>query len=198
MKFKLIYYGELMTNPKKRSQHISDIRMKFHNQLKQLVELEPWNHLKEHMMLPVATKQPIITKNIGGVEFNPIISDKMKMFAELDITMLHPESVGFARADIDNRIKTLMDGLRAPQNAHEIGENTPKNMGPIYTLLDDDHLVSKLSVNTSHLLTDNGIFSDNCAKKKSAKAEENPKLFLLINVKLRLSEGTLDNLPFMV
>ena len=34
MKFKLLYYGDILTNPKKRAQHIADIRMQFHPQLK--------------------------------------------------------------------------------------------------------------------------------------------------------------------
>lgn len=190
MKFKLIYYGELMTNPKKRSQHVSEIRMAFHHQLKNLVELSPWNNLAQHMV-PNPSKAPVLTKSVGGYIFNPLVSDKLKMFVELDIQMLHPESIGFARADIDNRTKTLLDALRCPQNEHECGENMPRNMGPIYTLLDDDHLVTKLSINTSHLLDTEGLFpcDDGLGKEK---------LFLLINVSVRVSEGTLDNLPFMV
>jgi hypothetical protein len=83
-----------------------------------------------------------------------------------------------------------MDGLRCPQNEHEIGANTPTNIGPIYTLLDDDHLVTKITVNTSHLL-DNKIF--NCIEKPSPDA-----IFMLIDVNVRVTEGNLENLPFMV
>ncbi|MDR1027321.1 MAG: hypothetical protein LBL46_02810 [Rickettsiales bacterium] len=188
MKFKLLYFGEVLMNPKKRSQHIADIRMQFHPQLKNLVERSPWNNLKKYM-LPNPTKSPISTRHIGGIDWNPIITPNLKLLAELDIQMLHPEIVGLARTDIDNRVKTLLDGLRSPQNAHEIGDNTPNDIGPIYTLLDDDHLVTKLSVNTSHLLND-GIFSD------AGRADD--QLFVMIDVNVRVAEGTLENLPFMI
>jgi len=186
MKFKLLYFGELLTNPKQRSKHISDIRNQFHPQLKKLVNFSPWNNLTKYMM-PNPIKNPHITKHIGGIDFNPIITPNLKLLAELDILILHPEIAGAARSDIDNRVKTLLDGLRCPQNEHEIGENTPINAGPIYTLLDDDHLVTKLSVNTSHLL-DNSLFTP--------KTPDD--LFVLIDVNVRVAEGTLENLPFMV
>jgi hypothetical protein len=191
MKFKLLYFGELRTNPKKRSQHIANIRMQFHPQLKNLVENSPWNNLQKYMM-PNPTKSPIATRHIGGIDWNPIITPNLKLLAELDILLLHPEIVGLARSDVDNRMKTLLDALRSPQNEHEIGENTPKNMGPIYTLLDDDHLVTKISVNTSHLLT-----PDLCGNTLQSEDGEE-KVFLLVDVNVRVEEGNLENLPFMV
>jgi len=188
MKFKLIYFGELLANPKKRSQHVADIRMQFHPQLKKLAEHSPWTNLTKYM-LPNPTKSPISTRHIGGIDWNPIITPNLKLLAELDIQLLHPEIVGVARTDIDNRVKTLLDGLRLPQNEHEIGQNTPDNAGPIFTLLDDDHLVTRISVNTSHLLDDN-LFSG------ADKSKE--QLFVLIDVNVRVAEGNLENLPFMV
>lgn len=188
MKFKLLYFGELLTNPKKRSQHIANIRMQFHPQLKKLMEHSPWNNLQKYLM-PNPTKSPVSTRHIGGIDWNPVITPSLKLLAELEIQLLHPEIVGVARTDIDNRVKTLLDGLRCPQNEHEIGENTPSDIGPIYTLLDDDHLVTKMSVNTSHLLSDK-IFKD------AGGADE--QLFAMIDVNVRVAEGTLENLPFMV
>lgn len=189
MKFKLLYFGDILINPKKRSQHISDIRMQFHPQLKKLVEHSPWNNLTQYMV-PDPQKSPVTTRRVGGIDWNPIITPNLKLLAELDIQMLHPEIVGVARSDIDNRIKTLLDGLRAPQNEHEIGENTPHDIGPIYTLLDDDHLITRLSVNTSHLL---GTEIFNPATIKSPDT-----IFMMIDVNVRVAEGNLENLPFMV
>lgn len=188
MKFKLLYYGDILTNPKKRAQHIADIRMQFHPQLKKLMTYKPWNNLSK-FMAPEATKSPIITRHIGGIDWNPIITPNLKMIAELDILLMHPEIVGVPRSDIDNRVKTILDGLRCPQNEHEIGQNTPHDIGPIYTLLDDDHLVTKLNVNTSHLLIDN-VFP--------CKIEHTPdSVFMLIDVNVRVTEGTVENLPFL-
>ena len=191
MKFKLLYFGELLTNPKKRSQHIANIRMQFHPQLKKLMEHSPWTNLQKYM-IPNPTKSPVSTRHIGGIDWNPVITPNLKLLAELEIQLLHPEIVGVARTDIDNRIKTLMDGLRCPQNEHEVGDNTPTDIGPIYTLLNDDNLVTKISVNTSHLLSD--MASIMCQNQPP----KDDNLFLLIDVNVRVGEGTLENLPFMV
>jgi len=189
MKFKLLYYGDILTNPKKRAQHIADIRMQFHPQLKKLVTLSPWANLTKFMM-PDASKSPIITRHIGGIDWNPIITPNLKMIAELDILLMHPEITGVPHSDIDNRVKTILDGLRCPQNEHEIGQNTPRDIGPIYTLLDDDHLVTRLTVNTSHLLSSDTFPCD---------VEKTPdSVFMLIDVNVRVTEGTLENLPVMV
>ncbi|MBQ0013611.1 MAG: hypothetical protein KBS86_03525, partial [Proteobacteria bacterium] len=88
-----------------------------------------------------------------------------------------------------NRVKTILDGLRCPQNEHEIGQNTPHDIGPIYTLLDDDHLVTKLTVNTSHLLATD-MFPESIKSSPDS-------VFMLIDVNVRVTEGTLENLPFM-
>ena len=189
MKFKLLYFGDILINPKKRAQHIADIRMQFHPQLKKLVEHSPWNNLTQYMV-PDPTKSPITTRHVGGIDWNPIITPNLKLIAELDIQMLHPEIVGVPRSDIDNRVKTIMDGLRCPQNEHEIGANTPRDIGPIYTLLDDDHLITKLSVNTSHLL-DNSMFSSDIPRTPDS-------IFMMLDVNVRVAEGSLENLPFMV
>ncbi|MDE6478266.1 MAG: hypothetical protein K2L94_03390 [Alphaproteobacteria bacterium] len=189
MKFKLLYFGDILINPKKRAQHISDIRMQFHPQLKKLIEHRPWDNLTKYM-LPDATKSPIVTRHIGGIDWNPIITPNLKLLAELDIQMLHPEIVGVPHSDIANRVKTLLDGLRCPQNEHEIGTNMPRDNGPIYTLLDDDYLVTKLSVNTSHLLSADIFKHDMCRTPDT--------VFMMIDVNVRVGEGTLENLPFMV
>ena len=73
MKFKLLYFGDILINPKKRAQHIADIRMQFHPQLKKLIEHSPWNNLTQYMV-PNPTKSPITTRHIGGIDWNPIIT----------------------------------------------------------------------------------------------------------------------------
>ena len=57
-------------------------------------------------------------------------------------------------------------------------------------MLDDDHLITKLSVNTSHLL-DSAIFADHAQRTPDS-------IFMMIDVNVRVAEGTLENLPFMV
>jgi hypothetical protein len=54
--------------------------------------------------------------------------------------------------DIDNRVKTLLDALSVPPPAQtDLFSNTGPTQ-PIYCLLQDDGLVTKLSVETDRLL----------------------------------------------
>ena len=75
------------------------------------------------------------------------------MIAELDITMLRPEPPGkvIQSGDIDNRIKTLLDGLRMPKVEQEL----PNGEIPFFCLLKDDNLITRISVNTDRLLENN-------------------------------------------
>ena len=49
MKFKLLYIGEVKINPKKRSQHLQDIRDVLSPQLKRLSEISPYNEIKKKL-----------------------------------------------------------------------------------------------------------------------------------------------------
>ena len=119
---------------------------------------------------------------MNGIEFVPIISPEMDLLAEIDIEIMHPELLGTARADIDNRLKTLLDTLKRPQNEIEIPEEQEKGVR-IYTLLDDDKMITKLNVNTSHLLIDD------------VSPEE---ILMIIHVKITASRGTYDNIHLVV
>ena len=74
----------------------------------------------------------------------------------MDILFLRsdiPGSPGFA-GDIDNRVKTLLDALRMPSTDREIpSEASPEqHEDPFFCLLEDDSLVSQLSVEMDQLL----------------------------------------------
>ncbi|HOA94424.1 MAG TPA: hypothetical protein PKJ79_11745, partial [Quisquiliibacterium sp.] len=56
--------------------------------------------------------------------------------------------------DIDNRLKTLLDGLRMPRGANEGRQtllDTPDPV-PFFCLLEDDSLVTKVTVESEQLL----------------------------------------------
>lgn len=79
------------------------------------------------------------------------------MVAELDVTLLRPEAPGSVitqGGDIDNRLKTLLDALRMPKTDAEIpkGDTPGQDEGPFFCLLEDDNLVTHLSVTTDRLL----------------------------------------------
>lgn len=92
---------------------------------------------------------------LGGFEFVPLIHRAFYLACQLDVTWLRKEKPGriLANGDIDNRLKTLFDGLRMPHHVNELGGVTPDVPGQrLYCLMDDDSLVSKLSVSTHQLL----------------------------------------------
>lgn len=56
--------------------------------------------------------------------------------------------------DLDNRLKTLLDALRMPQAESEVpGNMWGKNEEMLYCLLEDDSLISRLSIETRRLRT---------------------------------------------
>ena len=77
--------------------------------------------------------------------------------AEIDITLLTPEEPGRTitqGADLDNRMKTLLDALRMPKVVDELpkGDVASEHESPFYCLLEDDNLISRLSVSADRLL----------------------------------------------
>ncbi len=72
--------------------------------------------------------------------------------------MLRPEPSGTIitqAGDIDNRLKTLFDALRIPQNEGELPKESAPDISedPFFCLLEDDMLITSVSVKTDRLLT---------------------------------------------
>jgi hypothetical protein len=100
----------------------------------------------------------------------------------LDILFLRPEASGQiiqTGGDIDNRLKTLFDGLRRPMLANEISKNDfpfPEET-PFHCLLSDDALISKVTVATDQL-------PDNCVSNEGV---------LIIHVRIKARHLTEEN-----
>ena len=90
--------------------------------------------------------------------------------------------------DLDNRIKTLIDALRRPQSAQELrGFEIPnEDEVPFYCLLEDDRLVTSLSVETDTLLD----------PADGENGEDKGHVKLVIGVTLRPFHVTMFNLSF--
>lgn len=55
--------------------------------------------------------------------------------------------------DIDNRIKVLFDGLRMPKTERELGGfGIDADEDPFFCLLEDDTLITRVSVTTDRLI----------------------------------------------
>ena len=148
MNFTLTYDGDLKANGTIAHKH--EVRRVFHLQLLELWKGTPFSQLR----FPSET----LTTTVGKYRFFPLVSAARNEIAELQVIMLRPElGTGYIvgqGGDIDNRLKTLFDSLRMPKNTNEIpAKDQPRdNEDPFFCLLEDDILITDLSVATDRLL----------------------------------------------
>jgi len=194
------------------AQHKQTIRRAFHRQLRQL-----WNtnrFLREYKRNPDAdiaerpagdagayfdhepdTKIPLsqyLAQRYQkfGYRFVPLVRDEISLLCSLHVLFLRRDTPGsiIQAGDIDNRIKTLIDALRAPNSPNELvgnDTNPGSDDDPFYCLLWNDNQVSRLSVETDTLL-DQPTSGDADARK----------VRLIITVDLQPYDVTLFNLSF--
>ena len=183
MQFRLHYRGSLKTSKKKRKEAIQALRREFHCQLAELWGLEP---LAGHKAFWAYHREAGITdirEVVGPFTFVPVITTKIYLLASLEILLLRPAPPGALighGGDLDNRMKTLLDALRIP-SVDEIpnGDQPGDGESPFFCLLQDDALVTGLSVTTDRLLV------------PGAKPSE---VLLVINVRVGASQSVYDNL----
>ena len=164
MEFTLVYQGPLRANGSKEEKQ--DIRREFHKQLAELWKQEPLSSRAQNS--PVLLKNVVtsgmlstdptsVMQRVNDFQFIPIVSSKLNLIAELNITFLRPEPPGCIvtqGGDIDNRLKTLFDAFRIPKESKEIpkGDTPGPSENPFYCLLEDDNLITKVAVRTDRLL----------------------------------------------
>ncbi len=156
MEFTLTYRGPLKANGDARDKHA--IRRELHKQLAALWKHPPLSHHADVLLAdpPILAKVSVI-QTVASFKFAPLVSSRLGLFAELALALLRPHLPGALIAeggDIDNRLKTLLDALRMPKNRSEIPSGNSPQAGedPFFCLLEDDGLVTSLSVSTDRLL----------------------------------------------
>jgi hypothetical protein len=91
-----------------------------------------------------------------GYRFVPLVTKNLQLLCGLEILFLRPDTPGaiLKSGDIDNRLKTLFDALRLPSDGAELGgySSPGDDEDPLFCLLEDDCLISKVSVETDALL----------------------------------------------
>jgi hypothetical protein len=155
VRFTLFYRGPLKANrgPKDKQQ----LRRYFHSQLKSLWGQPPLSDFTTWLRPEVGKGEISLIEPIGAFQFAPLVSERIHMLAELDLTMLRPgppgELVGHG-GDIDNRVKTLLDALRVPREPTALPpEDRPlEGETPFFCLLGDDRLITRLAIDTDTLL----------------------------------------------
>lgn len=94
-------------------------------------------------------------QRLGG-RFVPLVRKAGGFTCSLDILFLRRDNPGgmiTSGGDIDNRIKVLLDGLRMPDTVQELGGlPLEADEDPFFCLLEDDDLITSLSVTTDRLL----------------------------------------------
>ena len=178
MHITLTYEGKLWGNSRKISD-VSNIRKYFSDLLEKFSNTEQFDYVKNYSDPNPSSSSIYIGKKVGDFVFIPFISKKMNTTCSLKIHLLRglrPHNPVLYDVDLDNRVKTLIDCLRAPS---QMGEIDPKfaDRTP-YVLLEDDCLVSGLTVTTDHYLAnDNG-----------------DTVFAMVTAEIRLSRARMDNL----
>jgi hypothetical protein len=201
MRFVLTYDGLLPSSGDPSDKH--NVRVQIHPQLKRQWEVdgclasivnakpppppEP-NELGITKLLRRMTEleKPIKLQR-GLFCFVPLVTKRLNLTCFLDITFLRPEEPGQLirhGGDIDNRIKTLLDSLRVPDE-NEVSKFSPEpGQDPFYCLLEDDCLVTGLQVKTERLLV-------------PPKPTPVSEVRLVIAVTVRPTEINLLNTPFL-
>jgi hypothetical protein len=177
MEFRLTYAGPLLASGRDpmggqndpRSENKYKIRKDFHGQLKRLWEITPFlksgtpggpTIFVDQNYVPTAYDHHDIADlsakhALYGFNFVPLVTHGLNLFCGLDILMLRADRPGDVTwgGDIDNRLKTLLDALSIPTANERYDQRMPAtDEKPLFTLLEDDKLITKVSVETDQML----------------------------------------------
>lgn len=175
MQFRLTLEERLLTsqpgnvsawNGDKRRDHKHLLRQRFHHQLKRLWEVTPFLNTGESSgpeldgyaatTLPKLVDRERLSKlhNHYGFGFVPLVTKELCLHCHLDFLILRPDPVdGVKSGDIDNRVKTLIDALSIPDANQGYGQRRQESeYTPFYCLLENDSLITKISIETDQLL----------------------------------------------
>jgi hypothetical protein len=171
MEFRLTYEGILLgaSRTDTRAQHKHGIRRRFHPQLKRLWEVSPLKNLRDlggqvvapaisPSKYPTGGRAEMLAKRFARNNYNfiPLVTRELSVYCGIEVLFLRPDVPGglVQSGDIDNRLKSLFDALRMPKDAQELrGHETPlQGENPFYCLLEDDRMISKITVETDTLL----------------------------------------------
>lgn len=175
MRFHLFYEGPILSGKvdvrdgerDKRSSHKHKIRRDFHYQLKDL-----WaerRFLKDaetngEILGLAGTEKRLLSQallecsqEVNGYRFVPLVHERLGLTCSLKILLQRKDRPGRIvtdSRDIDNRLKIVFDALKSPKDQVELGEESPLEDGsdnPLYVLLQDDSLITRVSVDTDDI-----------------------------------------------
>lgn len=119
-----------------------------------------------------------------GMSFSPLVRETYALHCGLTVLFQRREPPGriYQGGDIDGRMKTLLDALAMPQHVEQVQahQSAPN---PLFCLLEDDSLISELSVRSERLLTGDDLPADHAR--------------LTIEVDVRVRQATIYNQSFL-
>lgn len=171
VRFRLTYEGPLPATQRdpingqvdRRADVKHQIRQTFHRQLKRLWAVDPNlnGSVTQDVIVDSPDQVPGSVDDLGslyslfGWNFVPLVTEPLSLLCSLDILFLRPVEPGSAgwAGDIDNRLKTLFDAMKIPDAHERYGDRTP-DVGerPMFCLLEDDKLITKIAVETDQML----------------------------------------------
>jgi hypothetical protein len=100
-----------------------------------------------------------------GYEWVPLACKEYGVTCGLDILFLRRDGPGSVLeiGDLDNRIKTLIDCLKKPKSPNELAseDSAPRSdEAPFFCLMEDDSLVSRLSVESDQIFEPRRLVQD--------------------------------------
>ena len=169
MEFRLTYEGALPSSRSKGQTYDKKWKIKhhlrkhFHKQLKKYwQENSVLKSILSHHKSPGLNMDPIYEPMLHRSEFFnwlPLVIEQNNIECRLDILYLRNGARGkvVSKSDIDNRIKTLLDALKRPTSAEILEHAKPdSDEDPFFVLLEDDRVISHLSIETDTLLYPSG------------------------------------------
>ena len=202
MEFRLTYEGQLFASANKsRPAHVHCIRQQFHRQLKCFWELHRglavWptqnpppsfggHPLPEGFRWKTKRDELAYKFSRNGYRFVPLVTEDLFLSCGLEILFLRQDGPILQTGDIDGRLKTLFDALTMPRHAEQLKGNEVPIDGedPFFCLLEDDSLVSSVSVETDVLLQPTGAVADQHDSR------------LVVTVRIKPNVVTMGNLHF--
>ena len=155
MQFTLFYRGPLKSNGRPKDKH--ELRRHFHNQLQLLWANFPLADYAGWLQPKSPTNELSVLRSVGRFTFAPLVSELSSTVAELEICLLWPQAPGSiitSGGDIDNRLKTLFDALKIPSEPTALprGAAPQSDEQPFFCLLEDDSLITRVTVETDRIL----------------------------------------------
>ncbi|MEO0413699.1 MAG: hypothetical protein AAF226_01955 [Verrucomicrobiota bacterium] len=148
--FVLVYEGELKasSNSSRRKNEKETIRKQLSPQIEKLWGGYPYSELK----VGANRDEYPVVKNIGESQYVPLVTERSGLVVKLSIQILRDEQDArlIDGGDIDNRLKTLIDGLRAPSSESEVPKSDSK--ATTFTLLEDDKSIVSINLDTARNL----------------------------------------------